>query len=110
VRVIFLGSALGVGDDPRLRETAMALRLWAVRTPGTAAFTLELPERARVLLTVFDVSGREVSRLADDVLESGRHRFTLRPGRLASGVYFARAQIEAPGGTIVKRTRVAVLR
>jgi hypothetical protein len=41
-----------------------------------------------VLLTVTDVTGREVARLADGPMEAGNHARSFGGDRLASGVYF----------------------
>jgi hypothetical protein len=49
-----------------------------------------VPVAGRVTLTVFDVSGRAVARLLDEVLDAGRHSVTWDAAGVASGVYYAR--------------------
>ena len=71
---------------------------------------LELPAAARVRLALYDVSGRVVAELADEALAGGRHEFAAPRGTLASGVYFARAQIDTGGRRIVKTARAPLLR
>ncbi|MBD3349168.1 MAG: T9SS type A sorting domain-containing protein [Candidatus Eisenbacteria bacterium] len=44
----------------------------------------------RVTITVYDVSGREVTRLVDKDVEPGRYEATFDARGLASGVYFTR--------------------
>jgi hypothetical protein len=51
-----------------------------------------LPKMEQVKLTVYDVTGREVKVLTDDVLIAGEHRLTFDGSALASGVYFARLE------------------
>ena len=108
VKVVFAGTT-AVGDDPSgARPTA--LRFAAVHRAGAVAFVLDLPAAARVRLTLYDVSGREVARIADAVVATGRHEFAPKRGTLASGVYFARAEIDAGGRTVVKTARAPLLR
>ncbi len=109
VKVIYLGST-GVGPGPAIGAAFTEVRLVPVRTRGTAAFALELPARSRVSLAVYDVSGRQVARLADGMIEAGRHEFGVPAGRLASGMYFARAVVEASDGVRVKTARAVVVR
>ncbi len=47
-------------------------------------------ERTRVEMKVYDVAGREVMTLVDEVLDPGFHRAVLDAKGLPSGVYFAR--------------------
>ncbi len=55
----------------------------------TISFTLE--RTARATLVVYDLLGREVARLADDVLSAGvEHRATLDGATLPSGMYLVR--------------------
>ena len=49
-----------------------------------------LPEASRVELVVYDVLGREVSRLVDAELGSGRHAVVFGSEGLSSGVYVYR--------------------
>jgi hypothetical protein len=50
----------------------------------------ELPAREDVRLTVFDVTGREVSRLVEGTLEAGSHEVQFQARALPSGVYLFR--------------------
>ena len=49
-----------------------------------------LPEPGRVQLSVYDMLGREVTRLADGDREAGRHSVVFEGQGLASGVYVYR--------------------
>jgi hypothetical protein len=73
-----------------------------MRTGGT--FTFALPRAAHVRLTVLDVQGREVLRLAEGNLEAGWHSLEWRNGEhatLGAGLYFARFQ--SGGATFTRR-------
>jgi hypothetical protein len=62
-------------------------------------FSLDRP--GRTVLRVLDVTGRELARPIDGVLETGPHRATLRREDLPSGVYFYR--LETEGGRLERR-------
>lgn len=49
-----------------------------------------IPVRDHVELKVFDIRGREVATLVDDMMESGSHESRFDASGLSSGVYFAR--------------------
>ncbi|MHB1686076.1 MAG: T9SS type A sorting domain-containing protein [Ignavibacteriaceae bacterium] len=49
-----------------------------------------IPERSQVVLKVYDVVGKEVKTLVNDMQESGSHQVALNEAGLASGVYFYR--------------------
>ncbi len=61
---------------------------------GATQVSLELERASTVLLSVHDVSGREIAILAREMLSPGFHVFEWRPGNLPSGVYLLRAVIE----------------
>jgi len=58
--------------------------------PGNADFQLSfnLPRSLPVRLTVHDLLGHELARLADRVLPAGRHRFDWHAGGHPAGLYF----------------------
>jgi len=58
-----------------------------------------LPQKSQVNLTVYDVNGREVYRLVDELQEAGRHEATW-PGVTSAG-------IEVPSGIYYYRLRTA---
>ncbi|MBI1796194.1 MAG: hypothetical protein HYR74_03990 [Candidatus Eisenbacteria bacterium] len=78
--------------------------------PGHGPVTIEfsVPAEAAVVVSVLDVTGREVSRLADGVHPRGRFRATWdgrgAGGAVRSGLYFVR--LHWPGGTKVRRVAI----
>lgn len=65
--------------------------------PSTT-ITYELPSVSRVVLRVYDVLGREVKTLVDEVKNPGRYEVKFDATRLASGVYFYRMDISGNTG------------
>jgi hypothetical protein len=58
----------------------------------TTVIQYNLPERSHVTLTVYDVLGRVVSTLVDEVRAAGRHHVVFDGRGLASGMYLYRLQ------------------
>jgi|GEM_PF-1100888 len=56
----------------------------------TATIGYTLPQRSLVELTVFDVTGRQVTTLVKGWMDAGTHQATFYADGLASGVYFYR--------------------
>ncbi|TVQ73619.1 MAG: T9SS C-terminal target domain-containing protein [Balneolaceae bacterium] len=53
-----------------------------------------LPQSGQVELVVYDIMGREVTRLVDGNLEAGWHQVRWDASRMASGTYFYRIQVD----------------
>lgn len=86
------------------RETSLEQNYpnpFALRT--TINFTL--PKSERVILTVFDLAGRQVATLLDVRLPGGVHSAEFDGARLASGTYVYRL---TAGGVVKSRTMVLV--
>ena len=93
----------GVGSGTGPRGLALApLVPNPVRGPARQAF--ELPARMRVRLSLIDVQGRQVSLLADEERDAGRHVVNMDTSRLRPGVYMIRLQ--TPHGTRVRRALI----
>ncbi len=52
------------------------------------AITFALPREEFVKLTVYDLAGKEVKILVNQILQPGSHSFNFDAGELASGMYF----------------------
>jgi len=55
--------------------------------------TFELPEQSNVRLAIFDMLGRKVSELTNEVRVAGVHTFTWNASEQSSGVYFYRLEV-----------------
>jgi hypothetical protein len=54
--------------------------------------TFDLPEDAYTKLIIYDLTGREVTRLVDNSLKAGRYEFEWNANNYASGIYFYKIQ------------------
>ncbi|GAB5518784.1 MAG: hypothetical protein RhofKO_10350 [Rhodothermales bacterium] len=75
-------------------EIPSAYALGAYPNPfnPAATITYALPEAAHAKLSVFDLTGREVAVLVDEVRTAGQHEVTFDATNLPSGVYLYRMQ------------------
>jgi len=68
-------------------------------------FVYSLPADGRVVLSVYDLSGRRVAMLVNDELTAGRHEVSWNCGEIPSGVYLYR--LEASAGSLTQRLVVS---
>lgn len=61
----------------------------------TTTIQYNLPEQAHVKLAVYNVAGREVARLVDQVKAAGNHQAVFNASHLATGYYVYRIQVGA---------------
>jgi hypothetical protein len=81
-------------DNGDVHQPPVRLSLSVSSSPmhGSGSVMLGIPEAARVRVGLFDVSGREVSRLADGPYGAGPQAFAM-PAGMAPGVYVVRAVV-----------------
>lgn len=107
--LVFGGSVSVNGPGP-----SPASLHFAGRSGAAPSLVLGLPASSEVSLELFDVSGRTVARVHDGPLEAGMHRFELAAsalaGALPSGVYFARAAVQAADGLALRSVKLVVRR
>lgn len=91
----------GAGVEPR--ADAEELLAWGAPNPFTRTATIRfrLPQAGPVRLAVFDLEGRQVSRLVDGERPAGEQAVTWEAGEVPSGVYYVR--LEAGGRAVTKR-------
>ena len=72
----------------------------------TAEIGFDLPEATDVRLAVYDVTGREVTRLAEGPMGAGTHRVRFEAAGLPSGVYLYRLE----AGTFAQTQRMTLVK
>jgi len=66
----------------------------------------QLPITNRITLKVYDVIGREVATLVNEIKEAGYYSATFNASKLSSGVYFARLQ----SGNVVQMKKLLLVK
>nr|MBX2820724.1 T9SS type A sorting domain-containing protein [Rhodothermaceae bacterium] len=67
-----------------------------------------LPEASSVALTIYDLQGKQVTRLIDKNLDAGYHHISWNAGHLPSGVYFYR--LEAGDGAFTDTGKMLLVK
>lgn len=84
-------SVLDAGEQPAGPPERFALHpVYPNPFNSRAQIQFDLPQRSQVLLTLFDLSGRRVTDLADGFYEPGRHTVAIDAAGLPTGLYFTR--------------------
>ncbi len=96
--------------DPQIK-TVLPVRIFLgdnYPNPFNASTTIEyhLPRSSHVRLKVYDVLGREVTTLVDDVEAAGRKLVTLNGTSISSGVYYYRLET----GSFIQSKKATLLR
>lgn len=74
-------------DDESLPDTPLLNQNYPNPFNPETTIPFELPETAAARLTVFDMLGKEVAVLADEVLQAGAHQIRWNAGDVPSGMY-----------------------
>jgi hypothetical protein len=74
---------------------------------GDTRFSLALPQPARVTMTVFDVSGRQLGDGVSQEMDAGYHQLYWRTSNSRPGVYFAVISVD---GVIKAQKRIVMVR
>jgi len=89
----------GVNPDQQIGNRPVSFVVFpAYPNPFNPSTTIryEVPTSSRVRIAVYDVLGREVAVLVDEVKQTGQHSVTWNADGMASGMYYCR--LEATGG------------
>ena len=93
------------GINERLEEFTLYQNYPNPFNPSTT-ISYSIPEKSQVELKVYDVLGREVSKLVNKVQPAGNHEVQFKVSNLGSGVYFY--QIRA--GNFVESKKMVILK
>ena len=99
--LLFASAQMGIEDDEWYHNAGPALGSPSPNpTRNTASVTLTMPSPGMVDLTLFDLSGRAVLRIASENLSQGTHAFQLNTEGLPSGYYRLAASSAAGRDTV----------
>jgi predicted GH43/DUF377 family glycosyl hydrolase len=91
--------ALGVGSESFPVDFRVIQNYPNPFNPGTV-IAYELPARAEVVVTVFDLLGQEIATLVRATQEKGNHSVTWQPENLSTGTYLCRVKAGEKSSTI----------
>jgi len=84
-------TAVAQMNNPIPRKFELYLNYPNPFNPSTT-IKYDLPKESRVKIVVYDILGREVARLVDEMKKAGSYQVVWDANRFASGVYFYRLQ------------------
>ncbi len=102
----FTTSVTGVEEDARIPTVYTLSQNYPNPFNPSTVIRFGLPERAHVLLEMFNILGERVVLLVDEEKDAGYHEVSLNSRELSSGIYFYR--ISANG--FVQTRKLALLR
>lgn len=112
--------AIGTGPSTSVEAVTTAPPVWSLEQNfpnpfnGTTGITYTVGgpngTASRVRLVVFDLLGREVAVIVDRMMSPGRYRAAFDAGRLASGMYMVRLEMEGEAGTHPLIIKMALVR
>ncbi len=88
VRINILREGLDVEDKDNLPSQYSLSQNYPNPFNPTTTISYALPSNAKVVMKVYDVLGREVARLVDEVKPAGKYNVNFNANGLSSGVYF----------------------
>ncbi len=106
------GVSLISGSEPYMPQT-ISLRPYPNPFNNAAIITFDLPERMRLRLRVFDLSGRQVAVLANTIKTAGTYGVPFNADNLASGVYFILLEarpISSPGIHFTRSQKIILVK
>lgn len=94
--------------EPPARSTLQSIAVSVSPNPFNSAtqISFSLPVTSRVTLQLYDVLGREVKLLMDEMQTEGEHRVSFDGSDLSSGVYLCRMQ----AGAFMQTRKIVLLR
>ncbi len=93
----------GLLEHPGTPERSTLLTSYPNPFNPSTTIVYSLARRGNVRLTVYDVTGREVTVLADGAQEAGQHEVVWNAGDAASGMYLVRMTLAGEQGREVQK-------
>jgi hypothetical protein len=91
-----------IAATPSPVPTQLAVSVHPNPAWGSAVIRCSLPKQSHVQLSVYDVAGREVSRVVDGVLPAGVHALSWAPPKSAGAAFYF-YRLRTPDGTLQGR-------
>ena len=75
-------------------DKIIALELFPNPFKTTSTISIQLSQKSKVLIELFDINGQQVGLLYQGEMSAGRHQLLIQNSNLANGVYICRMQTE----------------
>ncbi|MDP2209481.1 MAG: T9SS type A sorting domain-containing protein, partial [Bacteroidota bacterium] len=108
----FILSPCDVNDDPIIRRFSLSQN-YPNPFNSQSVVSYEIPELSYVKLNIYDVLGRERSRLVDGYQQAGRYDLKILSENLSSGIYFYRletASLKNPSNKFTQTRKILILK
>jgi alpha-amylase len=92
-------------DIVGLTQTSVSLSVYPDPSPGASQVVFELPAASRIELSILDMAGRRIRKLADGSMPAGRQAVPLHGEGLRAGAYIIRLNTSA--GVEIKKIVIA---
>lgn len=103
-----------------LKRTTVGITITSQEIPGEFALrnnypnpfnpvtkiSFDIPELAQTRLTIYDINGREITKLVNEQLTPGSYEYSFDAAELSSGVYFYRLE----AGSFIQSKRMLLLK
>jgi hypothetical protein len=96
----------GVGEPDGSAPSGALLRIHPNPASASTTISFELRSSTRVYIAVYDLLGRERTRLVDAEMSAGEHEALFDASRLPGGMYFCRLRAEG----VMEERRMVVVR
>jgi hypothetical protein len=90
--IAVIATVLETDERPEAAPREFSLSAFPNPFNPTTTVSYSLPQREQVSLTLYDVTGRQVLQLRNEVQEAGVYREAVDGRNLPAGIYFARLQ------------------
>jgi len=92
----------GTGEGSGIPAVYAMSAPWPNPSAGRVSILLSVPQsEGQINLSVFDLSGRCVDTIANDVFKAGEHSVVWDPSSISTGIYFLR--MNAPGTVLTEK-------
>ena len=71
---------------------------------------IELPFDSKVNMIIYDITGREIKTLVNEVIQAGYHTITFNASAISSGMYFYRIKADANGKEYISTKKMALIK
>lgn len=93
-------------ERPVWQNDVLELNVYPNPFRDTVTLQIQLKDQAYATLDIYDMLGKNVARVKQGALATGRHDFTFAASHLRAGVYIARLAVQSAGAYKTKVTKI----